>query len=59
MDINSIVNGSMTGAIVGIVYIIYKIVKKCKFRSRCCGGEESSLDVSLIDCSRSNSPMTV
>lgn len=41
MDINSIVSGGLSGTILAVFYVIYKIAKKSKCRSRCCGYESS------------------
>lgn len=42
----SAVSGGTSGMVIGLVYIIYKCIKKSSCRSNCCGAK-SSLSIDL------------
>jgi hypothetical protein len=56
MDINSIISGGLSGTILAGFYIVYKVIKKSKCRSNCCG-RESSMSIDLG--SNNSSPPSV
>ena len=61
MDINSIISGGLSGTVLAIFYVTYKILKRSKCRSKCCG-YVSSMSVDITSNSSSNSlekPMIV
>jgi hypothetical protein len=53
----SLLGGGTTGMVVGIVYIVYKCIKKSSCRSNCCG-VRSSISIDLEKGLNSDSPNT-
>jgi len=61
MDYNSLLSSGVSGVILGIIYITYKMIKRSSCRSKCCGNISSfSLDLErgLTSVSSSDSNST-